>query len=129
MNTRLLVIIVSSFLLGCAETSSHITTDKTTITTQKTSTTNVKYTCNRNTKLSVSFTFTNNESDKKIAIINGFGEQAIILPDKVVTSGFFYSNGKYALRGKGEQATWTVGRMIPFQCSVADKLNLQEDLK
>lgn len=126
MTKLLLVIIASSFLLGCAATRSHITTDKK---IQKTSTKNVKYTCNRNTTLSVNFTSTSNESDKKIAIINGFGKQAIILPNKAVASGFLYSNGKYALRGKEEQATWTVGRMVPFQCSVGDKLNHQEDLK
>lgn len=129
MTKLLLVIIASIFLLSCAETRSHIITNKTDIKTQKTSTTNVKYTCNRSTTLSVNFTSTSNESDKKIAIINGFGKQAIILPNKAVASGFFYTNGKYALRGKGEQATWIVGRMVPFQCSVSDKLNLQEDLK
>lgn len=129
MTKLLLVIIASTFLLSCAETRSHITTEKSDVNTQNASTKNVKYTCNRNTKLSVNFTFTSNESDKKIAIINGFGKQAIILPKKAVASGFLYSNGKYSLHGKGEQATWTVGRMMPFQCSVGDKLNLQEDLK
>ena len=96
---------------------------------QKTSTIPVKYTCTRDTQLSVTFTASNSESDKKIAIINGFGEQAIIIPNVAVASGFLYSNGKYSLRGKGKQASWTVGRMTSFQCSTGNKPILQEDLK
>ena len=129
MTKLVLVIIASSFLLSCAETRSHITNDKKDIKTQKPSTENIKYTCNRGTTLSINFTSTGNESDKRTAIINGFGKQAIILPNKTVASGFLYSNGKYTLRGKGDHATWTVGRMVPFQCSIDDKLNLQKDLK
>ena len=129
MTKLLLVIIASTFLLSCAETRSHITTEKSDVKIQKTSTENVKYTCNRNTKLSVNFTSTGNENDKKIAIINGFSNQAIILPSKSTASGFLYSNGIYTFHGKGKEATWTVGRMMPFQCSVGDKLSLQQDLK
>lgn len=129
MNKRLLVIIASTFLLSCAEIHSDITTNKTAINAQQMNIKKVKYTCSRNTKLSVNFTSTSNDSDKKIAIINGFGKQAIILPNKAVASGFLYSNGKYVLRGKGEQVTWTVGRMAPFQCSAGDKLLSQEDVK
>ena len=129
MNKRLPIIIVSAFLLSCANSRPHITTNEADINTPKTSTTNVKYTCNRGTKLSVNFIFKNNNSDKTIAIINGFGEQAIILPNKAVASGFLYSNGKYALRGKGEHATWIIGRMAPFQCSAGDKPIHQEDVK
>jgi membrane-bound inhibitor of C-type lysozyme len=129
MTNLLLVIIASTFLLSCAETRSHITSDRTAIKTQKTSTKNIKYTCNRDTTLSINFISSSNESDKSTAIINGFGKQAIILSNKTVASGFLYSNGKYTLRGKGDHAIWTVGRMVPFQCSVGDKLNLQKDLK
>ena len=129
MTKLLLVIIASIFLLSCAETRSHITNDKTDIKTQKANTKNIKYTCSRDTKLSINFISSSNESNKRTAIINGFGKQAIILSNKMVASGFLYSNGKYTLRGEGEHATWTVGRMVPFQCSVGDKLNLQKDLK
>jgi membrane-bound inhibitor of C-type lysozyme len=129
MKKRLLVIIVSGFLLSCAETSSSITTNKIAINAQQTNTENVKYTCNRNTTLSVSFTAASSESDKKIAIINGIGKQAIIIPNVAVASGFLYSNGKYSLRGKGKQAIWTIGRMAPFRCSVGDELIYQEAVK
>lgn len=129
MHRQLLVIIVSVFLLSCAETHSNITTNETDINTQKINTKSVKYTCNRDTKLSVNFTSKNSEGDKKIAIINDFGKQAIILPHKAVASGFLYSNGKYVLRGKGVKATWTVGRMAPFQCSVGDNPLHQKNVK
>jgi membrane-bound inhibitor of C-type lysozyme len=129
MTNLLLVIIASTFLLSCAETRSHITSDKTDIKTQKASTKNIKYACSRDTTLSINFISTGKESNKSTAIIDGFGKQAIILPNKTVASGFLYSNGKYTLSGKGDHATWTVGRMVPFQCSIGDKLNLQKDLK
>ncbi|MFT7006593.1 MAG: membrane-bound inhibitor of C-type lysozyme [Cocleimonas sp.] len=129
MKKRLLVIIVSGFLFSCAETSSSISTNKIAINAPQTNTENVKYTCNRDTLLSVTFSTPNSGNDKKIAIINSFGNQAIILPNKVAASGFLYSNGKYSLRGKGKQATWTIGRMAPFRCSVGDELIYQEDVK
>lgn len=129
MNKQILIIATSVFLLSCAETRSHITTNKTDINAQQTNPKNDRYTCSRNTNLSVNFTSTSNEGDKKIAIINGYGKQSIILPNKTVASGFLYSNGKYTLRGKGDKATWTVGRMAPFQCSVGDKLPSHKDIK
>jgi len=128
MNKGILIIIVNVFLLGCADSASRITIDKADIISKK-KTSNLKYTCARGAKLSVNFTTTNNGSDKNIAIINDYGKQAIILPNKEVTSGFLYSNGKYTLRGDGNQATWTVGRMAPFQCSIGDKFIHQDNIK
>lgn len=125
MNKQILIAATSLFLLSCADM--HPPTID--ISAQQTNTTNVKYTCTRNTKLSVNFTSKNDEVEQTVAIINGYGEQAIILPNKAVASGFLYSNGKYALRGKGDKATWTIGRMVPFKCLVADKLPSQEDIK
>ncbi|NQY89254.1 MAG: MliC family protein [Colwellia sp.] len=129
MKKRLLIIVASGFLFSCADTRSHITTNKTETKIQQAKTKNVTYTCNRNTHLSVNFTYPNNESEQSIVIINGFGKKAIILPNKAIASGFLFSNGKYTLRGKGEKITWTVGRMAPFQCSVNDKLTLKENVK
>jgi membrane-bound inhibitor of C-type lysozyme len=129
MKQRLLVIVISGFLLSCAEIPSHITTNKVARYAQQTNTENVKYTCNRNIELSVTFTAPNSENDKKIAMINSFGKEAIILPNVAVASGFLYSNGKYSLRGKGKQASWTVGRMTPYRCSMGDELIHQEDVK
>jgi membrane-bound inhibitor of C-type lysozyme len=129
MNKPLLVIIVSCFLFSCAETHSRLPTNKIATNTQKSTTENIEYTCNRDTTLLVNFTATDNEKDNNIVIINGFGQQPIILPNKVVASGFLYSNGKYSLRGRGKQATWTIGRMAPLRCSIGDKLIYQEETK
>ena len=132
MTKPLLIIAISSFLISCAENPLEIATsktNKTVITVQKQPIKNIKYTCNRETQLSVNFTSTKGNSDKNIAIINGFGSKAIILPNKTVASGFLYTNGKYSLSGKGKQATWSVGRMAPFNCFMGDKPIYQEDLK
>ena len=129
MNKPLLIIIASSFLLSCADSPSHITSNKVTKASHKTSKSNVIYTCSRGTRLSVNFTSTHNKNDENIAIINGFGKQAIILASKDVASGFLYSNGKYTLRGKDNKATWTVGRMADFHCTIGDKFISQEDTK
>jgi len=129
MNKQILIIATSAFLLSCTDIRPHITTNKTDINVQQTNTTNVKYTCSRNTKLSVNFTSTIDEIEQTVAIINGYGEQSITLPKKTVASGFLYSNGKYTLRGKGDKASWTVGRMAPFQCSVGDKLPSNKGIK
>jgi len=88
-----------------------------------------QYNCNKNTHITVSFTQrTHNKNTKNIAIINGYGKQVITLPTKQVGSGFLYSNGMYSLRGKGEQATWTVGKMIPMQCSAINPTEKQNNL-
>ncbi len=129
MNKQILIIATSAFLLSCANIRPHTTINKTDINAQQTNTTNVKYTCTRNTKLSVNFTSKNDEIEQTVAIINGYGEQSITLPNKTVASGFLYSNGKYTLRGKGDKASWTVGRMASFQCSVGDKLPSYKDIK
>jgi membrane-bound inhibitor of C-type lysozyme len=42
----------------------------------------------------------------------------IVLPRAEAGSGFFYTNGKYGLRGKGEEARWEVGRKAPVMCKV-----------
>jgi len=129
MNNPLLAIIASSFLLSCADSSSHITPNKVTQDYHKTETENRKYTCDRGTKLSVNFTSTQNNSDKNVAIVNGFGKQAIVLAYKPVASGFLYSNGKYTLRGKGNKATWTVGRMADSHCTLGDKFISHKNTK
>ncbi len=53
------------------------------------------------------------------AIVNVNGEQVTTLPAEEVASGFEYSNGRYSLRGKGNEAIWTVGKMTAEQC-IAD---------
>ena len=119
MKKELLVIMFSCFLMSCSKTSAYFNNE---VNADTQSNKKVKYLCDRNTTLSVRFSSTTGEKKKNIAIINGFGEQAIILANQETDSGFLYSNGRYSLRGKGMQASWTVGRMSAFQCSMNNKL-------
>lgn len=43
---------------------------------------------------------------------------ALELPVQKVASGFMFSNGRYTLRGKGNEAMWAVGRMVEEQCTL-----------
>jgi membrane-bound inhibitor of C-type lysozyme len=42
--------------------------------------------------------------------------QTVTLPQRRSGSGYWYSSGRYELRGKGKEATWTVGRRTPTSC-------------
>lgn len=42
--------------------------------------------------------------------------QTLELPAQAVASGFMMSNGRYTLRGKGDEARWSVGRMAEESC-------------
>lgn len=77
----------------------------------------IQYLCDRELTLSVTFVKSQKADDNK-AIIRGFGDHPLELPSVVVASGFLYANAKYSLRGKGEDATWTVGRMAPVKCNL-----------
>lgn len=50
------------------------------------------------------------------AIVKVNGKEVVTLPAEDVASGFEYSNGRYSLRGKGNEAIWTVGKMTAEQC-------------
>lgn len=45
------------------------------------------------------------------------GEQ-LLLPQQPAGSGTSYATPRHELRGKGEDATWTVGRRVPIGCRV-----------
>lgn len=129
MTKQLLVLASSIFLLGCAESHSPTKINNPDVSSKLTQSSKVEFICNRGVNLSVSFSTSTNEGNINIAIVNGYGDQKIILPTKTVASGFLYTNGKYTLRGKAEQATWTVGRMMPYQCSQSDKYSLKREVK
>src|SRR3546814_16116494 len=61
------------------------------------------YTCDDGTRFSVSFP----ENEALVTLSN---QQTVTLPQQRAASGFWYSSGRYELRGKGKQATWTVGQ-------------------
>lgn len=39
------------------------------------------------------------------------------LPAQKIAAGFMVSNGQYTLRGKGREATWSVGKMAAENCT------------
>jgi membrane-bound inhibitor of C-type lysozyme len=92
----------------------------------------VVYQCERDSVLNVTFaergytTIHGGKHYKKrhhekpsVAIVHFGDNQTVTLTQEVSGSGFSYSNGKYALRGKGNEAIWTIGRMADEHC-VAD---------
>ncbi|MEX6725850.1 MliC family protein [Parapedomonas caeni] len=40
----------------------------------------------------------------------------LTLPQQRAASGFWYATPRHELRGKGQEATWTVGRAAPLAC-------------
>jgi membrane-bound inhibitor of C-type lysozyme len=71
------------------------------------------YGCDDGTKLAVAFDKA--AGTAQVELDNG---NEIVLPQAEAGSGFFYTNGKYGLRGKGEEARWEVGRKAPVMCKV-----------
>jgi len=55
---------------------------------------------------------------RELAILLRNGEQ-IELPQQISGSGFIYSNGPTTIRGKGNDLTVEIGRMVPIQCRSA----------
>ena len=73
-------------------------------------------------KLDVAFTCTNGESlnvrfftEKGVAVLVR-NEKPIELKQQPSGSGFIYSNGPNTIRGKGDDLTVEIGRMVPIQC-------------
>ena len=56
--------------------------------------------------------------EQELAILLRNGEQ-IELPQQISGSGFIYSNGSTTIRGKGNDLTVEIGRMVPIQCRSA----------
>lgn len=55
------------------------------------------------------------------AIITLANGEVVELPAQKVASGFMVSNGRYTLRGKGNEALWAVGRMTEEKCVITSK--------
>ncbi|MFT2090042.1 MliC family protein [Paraglaciecola sp. 2405UD69-4] len=43
-------------------------------------------------------------------------KDTLVLPRQPIASGFYYSNGKTSIRGKGQTLSIEIGRMRPVQC-------------
>ncbi|MBF8223140.1 MliC family protein [Halomonas sp. 328] len=55
--------------------------------------------------------------DDEVARLTQGGE-TYVLPTQRPASGMWYATPTHEFRGKGEEATWTVGRRAPSQCRV-----------
>ncbi|AEB86030.1 hypothetical protein ALDI51_13360 [Alicycliphilus denitrificans] len=72
---------------------------------------NVSFTCTNGESISVVFSPANGTA---ILVRNG---ENIELKQQPSGSGFMYSNGPNTIRGKGNDLTVEIGRMVPLQCS------------
>jgi len=52
------------------------------------------------------------------AYVTAVGGQELYLPQFPAASGIWYGSPHYELRGKGDEATWTVARRVPTACRV-----------
>jgi len=69
-----------------------------------------KYYCNRGQSLKVVF------QGSKATVTPKWGGRTVTLPQGMSADGFYYVKGKYSLRGRGDDATWTMGQSKPFTC-------------
>jgi membrane-bound inhibitor of C-type lysozyme len=68
-----------------------------------------KYFCSKGQSLKVVF-----QGSK--AIVTPKGGKTVTLRQTMTADGFRYSTGRYSLRGRGDDATWTTGRGKPLGC-------------
>lgn len=69
----------------------------------------VTYACSDGSTLSVQFV-------DGAALVKPPEGKELRLPQQPVGSGLWYATPKYELRGKGDEATWTVARRAPVNC-------------
>ncbi len=111
-------------LMACTTTSSNKT---------QASKLQVVYQCERGTILNVSFIergYTTLQGGKHykrryhektpFAIVNFGNNQEVTLMQEVTASGYKYSDGRYALHSKGDEAIWMVGKMADERCVLND---------
>lgn len=67
------------------------------------------YACEAGVQLQVRF----QRNEARVTLPDG---AVLALAQQVSGSGFWYGDGRYALRGKGRVAQWTVGRAAPMEC-------------
>jgi membrane-bound inhibitor of C-type lysozyme len=72
---------------------------------------NVSFTCTNGESISVVFSPANSTA---VLVRNG---ENIELEQQPSGSGFMYSNGPNTIRGKGNDLTVEIGRMVPLQCN------------
>ncbi|MEP4890734.1 MAG: MliC family protein [Aliiglaciecola sp.] len=70
----------------------------------------VAFTCMNGENLRVRF-----YTDQEVAVLVRNSDE-ITLSQRKSASGFIYSNGPNTIRGKGDNLTVEIGRMMPIQC-------------
>lgn len=71
----------------------------------------VEFDCERLGKVNVTF---DDKQESAIVLLRG---DNLVLLQQPAASGFYYSNGKTSIRGKGQVLTIEIGRMAPIQCA------------
>ncbi|WP_439534292.1 MliC family protein [Polymorphobacter sp.] len=74
---------------------------------------NVVFECERGTRLGVRF-------EDEMAVVDTGDGVALRLPQQPSGSGFRYGTPRHMMVGKGDNLTWTVGRMVPEDCRAID---------
>lgn len=77
------------------------------------------YVCEDGSTLSVRF-------EPEAAIVTLENGTELNLPQQRAASGMWYSSGTHELRGKGDEATWGIGRRVPVQCKAVETTAAQE---
>lgn len=71
----------------------------------------LNYVCDGGSTLRVRF-----DNTLGVVYVSEQGGAELLLPAKRAASGIWYATPQHELRGKGVEATWTVGRRMPLQC-------------
>ncbi len=95
MHRTLFALAITGVIAGCASSPKSVPMQE--------------FRCDDGTVLSVSF----HENEATVVLPNG---EVATLPQQRAASGFWYSSGRHELRGKGYEATWTIGRRAPTTC-------------
>ena len=88
-------------LAACATTTEPAATER-----------RVSYTCDNGRDLFVVYA-------GDVARIEEPDRAPIVLQQERTGSGFSYTSATHTIRGKGDEVTYTIGRMVPATCKVA----------
>lgn len=80
---------------GCATTAEPVRT--------------VSYTCDRGPALTIEY----HGETARIVSADGRG---VVMQQRETGSGFWYQSATHAIRGKGDELSYTIGRMAPMIC-------------
>jgi hypothetical protein len=69
----------------------------------------VSYSCDRGPAITMIY-------NGDVARIESADGQTVILQRRETDSGFLYDSPTHSLHGRGNEVTYTIGRMVPIQC-------------